>query len=72
MTAGNRALGIVCGRGWASGPYSTGIIEAAYLAQADGPAWRILDSSEFARACGRGNPLRIPADVLAQSPCGVS
>ena len=62
----------MCGGGWASGPYSTGIIEAAYLARADGSSWRILDPSEFARACRRSNPLRIPAEVLAQSPCGVS
>jgi hypothetical protein len=72
LPSGTRAIGVVCSRGWAAGPDTNGSFDAAYLARADGTTWRVLSASELQQACAAGNSLRVPDDVLAQSPCNVS
>ena len=66
----------MCGNGWAAGGAHNANIDYAYLLRNVNGSWTDVDTqtnaAEMQQACDNANPLGIPQNVLAVSPCKVS
>ena len=76
VLAPDTADSIVCGSGWAAGAAHNTDVDYAYLLHDVNGTWTGVDTqqnqAEMQQACANGNPLGIPSNVLAVSPCEVS
>ncbi len=76
VLAPDTADSIACGEGWAAGSAHNTHVDYAFLLHDVNGAWVSIDTdrnqAEMQQACADGNPLGIPQNVLAVSPCDVS